>query len=51
MYEFQVLQQVKYRVEWCKYQIRERKKEEEALERERSKKIYWNMCSSNREKN
>lgn len=31
----EVLQQVKYRVEWCKYQIRERKKEEEALERER----------------
>lgn len=32
---FQILDQVKYRVEWAKYQERERQKEEEAAERER----------------
>ncbi len=30
-----VLDQVRYRVEWAKFQEREKKKEEEALERER----------------
>ena len=33
----QILEQVKYRVEWAKYQERERQKEEELKERERSK--------------
>lgn len=30
-----ILEQVRYRVEWLKFQERERKKEEDALEKER----------------
>jgi len=34
-----VLDQVKYRVDWAKYQEMQKRKEEEALERERGKKL------------
>lgn len=34
-----VLDQVKYRVDWAKYQEMQKRKEEEALERERGKQI------------
>ena len=34
-YPSAVLDQVRYRVEWAKFQDREKKKEEEALEKER----------------
>ena len=35
-----VLDQVKYRCEWAKYQEREKRKEEEAQEKERGK-VEW----------
>ena len=39
-----VLDEVKYRVEWAKFQERERQKEEEAKEKERGQ--YWVTGSS-----
>lgn len=41
---FKILDQVRYRVEWLKFQERERKKEEDALERERSKLTTGHFC-------
>lgn len=41
MHTFQILDQVKYRVEWAKHQDREKKKEEEAVEKERGTLIIY----------
>jgi splicing factor 3A subunit 1 len=40
-----ILDQVKYRSEWIKYQEAQRRKEEEELEKERGRLVCFCFCS------